>query len=50
PSSWPELQILELVAERGVCSLSELVARARQGSPVTLILSAFGRSCSLSEA
>ncbi|MCI28007.1 hypothetical protein A2U01_0049207 [Trifolium medium] len=33
PSSWPEPQNLELVAERRVCSLSELVARS---SPVTL--------------
>ncbi|MCI91002.1 hypothetical protein A2U01_0112296, partial [Trifolium medium] len=31
------------VAERGLSSLSELVASARQGSPVTLILSDFGR-------
>ncbi|MCI86822.1 hypothetical protein A2U01_0108103, partial [Trifolium medium] len=36
PSSWPELQNLKLVAERGAFSLSELVASACQGSPVTL--------------
>ncbi|MCI49321.1 hypothetical protein A2U01_0070565, partial [Trifolium medium] len=28
--SWPELQNLELLAERGMPLLSELVARARQ--------------------
>ncbi|MCI59242.1 hypothetical protein A2U01_0080497, partial [Trifolium medium] len=38
-----ELQNLELLAERGIWSLSDLVASARQGSPVTLNLSAFGR-------
>ncbi|MCI53799.1 hypothetical protein A2U01_0075046 [Trifolium medium] len=35
-----ETHFLGVVAERGVWSLSELVASARQGSPVTLILSA----------
>ncbi|MCI53856.1 hypothetical protein A2U01_0075103, partial [Trifolium medium] len=43
PTSWPELQNLELLAERGFPSLSKLVASARQGSPMTLILSDFGR-------
>ncbi|MCI33119.1 hypothetical protein A2U01_0054335, partial [Trifolium medium] len=43
PISRPEPQILGFLAERGVSSLSELVASTRQGSPVTLKLSAFGR-------
>ncbi|MCI85650.1 hypothetical protein A2U01_0106929, partial [Trifolium medium] len=37
------LHNLELVAERGACSLSELVASARQGSPVTLECTALRR-------
>ncbi|MCI85023.1 hypothetical protein A2U01_0106301 [Trifolium medium] len=41
---------MELLAERGSWSLSELVASARSGSPVTMFLSDFGRYCSLSEA
>ncbi|MCI73515.1 hypothetical protein A2U01_0094779, partial [Trifolium medium] len=32
-----------MLTERGMSSLSELVASARQGSPVTLKLSDFGR-------
>ncbi|MCI97867.1 hypothetical protein A2U01_0119168 [Trifolium medium] len=36
-----------MVAERGVWSLSELVARARQGSPVTLFCLPCRRYCSL---
>ncbi|MCI34262.1 hypothetical protein A2U01_0055480, partial [Trifolium medium] len=47
---WPELQNLELVAERGAFLLSELVASARQGSPVTLKFTALRRQSSLSEA
>ncbi|MCI49705.1 hypothetical protein A2U01_0070949, partial [Trifolium medium] len=43
PFSWLEPKFWACVAERGIASLSELVASARQGSPVTLILSAFGR-------
>ncbi|MCI94177.1 hypothetical protein A2U01_0115475, partial [Trifolium medium] len=50
PFSRPEPQILGLLAERGVCSLSELIASARQGSPVTLKCTALQRQCSLSEA
>ncbi|MCI54163.1 hypothetical protein A2U01_0075412, partial [Trifolium medium] len=34
PFSWPELQIWAVVAGRGDWSLSELVARGRQSSPV----------------
>ncbi|MCI65774.1 hypothetical protein A2U01_0087032, partial [Trifolium medium] len=32
PTSWPELQNLELLAERAKSSMSELIASARQGS------------------
>ncbi|MCI80434.1 hypothetical protein A2U01_0101705, partial [Trifolium medium] len=42
----PELQILELLAERGVWSLSELVASARQGIGIVCLSVA---KCSLSE-
>ncbi|MCI83281.1 hypothetical protein A2U01_0104556, partial [Trifolium medium] len=34
---------LDLLAERGMSSLSELVASTCQGSPVTLELTDFGR-------
>ncbi|MCI55204.1 hypothetical protein A2U01_0076454, partial [Trifolium medium] len=43
PTSWPKLHDLELLAERGFWSLSEMVASAHQGSPVTMFLSALGR-------
>ncbi|MCI52748.1 hypothetical protein A2U01_0073994, partial [Trifolium medium] len=36
PSSWLSLTFWACVAERDFPSLSELVASARQGSPVTL--------------
>ncbi|MCI60232.1 hypothetical protein A2U01_0081487, partial [Trifolium medium] len=43
PFSRPEPQILGVVAERAAWSLSELVASARQGSPMTLKFSDVGR-------